>query len=97
MKVCQLCAVDFTLNNFLLPLIDGMQAAGWKVTAVCSDGPFVPVLRERGYAIETLSIARSMNPLAALLSLIALIRLFRRERFDVRPSRVRGAVHGRYS
>jgi len=83
MKVCQLCAVDFTLKNFLLPLIDGMQAAGWQVTAVCSSGPFVPVLRERGYRIETVAIARSMNPLAALLSTIALVRLFRRERFDV--------------
>lgn len=83
MKVCQLCAVDFTLKNFLLPLIDGMQAVGWTVTAVCSDGPFLPALRARGYAIETVPIARSMNPLAALLSMIALIRLFRRERFDV--------------
>jgi glycosyltransferase involved in cell wall biosynthesis len=83
MKVCQLCAVDFTLKNFLLPLIDGMRATGWKVTAVCSDGPFVPGLRERGYSIETVAIARSMNPLAALRSTIALIRLFRRERFDM--------------
>lgn len=83
MKVCQLCAVDFTLNNFLLPLIDGMRQEGWWVTAVCSDGPFVPVLRGRGYRIETVSIARSMNPLAALRSMIDLVRLFRRERFDV--------------
>lgn len=83
MKVCQLCAVDFTLKNFLLPLIDGMRTAGWRVTAVCSDGPFVADLRERGYAIETVAIARSMNPLAALRSTLALVRLFRRERFDV--------------
>lgn len=83
MKVCQLCAVDFTLNNFLLPLIDGMQARGWQVTAVCSDGPFVADLRDRGYRIETVPIARSMNPLHVLRSLSALRRLFRRERFDV--------------
>ena len=36
MKVCQLCAVDFTLKHFLLPLVDGMRAQGWRVTAVCS-------------------------------------------------------------
>lgn len=83
MKVCQLCAVDFTLKNFLLPLIDGMQREGWQVAAVCSDGPFVADLRERGYAIETVAIARSMNPLAALRSTIALVRLFHREPFDV--------------
>jgi glycosyltransferase involved in cell wall biosynthesis len=83
MKVCQLCAVDFTLKNFLLPLIDGMRREGWQVTAVCSDGPFVDDLRLRGYAIHTIPIARSMNPLAALRSTFALVRLFRRERFDV--------------
>jgi glycosyltransferase involved in cell wall biosynthesis len=83
MKVCQLCAVDFTLKNFLLPLIDGMRREGWQVIAVCSDGPFVEDLRRRGYAIDTVPIARSMNPLAALRSTRALVRLFRRERFDV--------------
>ncbi|MBK8743855.1 glycosyltransferase family 4 protein [Propionivibrio sp.] len=83
MKICQLCAVDFTLKNFLLPLIDGMQARGWQVSSVCSAGSFVDALRIQGYRIETIEIARSMNPLAALRSLYALIRLFRRERYDV--------------
>lgn len=83
MKVCQLCAVDFTLKNFLLPLIDGMQEKTWQVTAVCSDGPFVDDLRRLGYRIETVAIARNMNPVPVLRSLWALVRLFRRERFDV--------------
>ena len=83
MKVCQLCAVDFTLKNFLLPLIDGMREKGWQVTAVCSDGPFVSGLRSQGYRIETVRIARSMNPLAVMRSFILLVRFFRRERFEV--------------
>jgi glycosyltransferase involved in cell wall biosynthesis len=83
MKVCQLCAVDFTLKNFLLPLIDGMQRAGWEVTAVCSNGPFVYAMRVGGYKIETVAIARSMSPVSALRSTLALVRYFRRERFDV--------------
>ena len=82
-KVCQLCAVDFTLAHFLTPLIDGMQAQGWKVTAVCSDGRFIAPLRERGYRIETLAISRGLNPFRHLVSLIKLIALFRRERFDL--------------
>lgn len=83
MKVCQLCAVDFTLQKFLLPLIDGMRAHGWSVTAVCSDGPGIAGLRQRGYRIETLPIARSMNPFLAFRSLVGLYRFFRRERFDI--------------
>jgi glycosyltransferase involved in cell wall biosynthesis len=83
LKVCQLCAVDFTLKHFLTALIDGMQAQGWSVTAVCSDGPFVPALRTAGYRIETLPIARGLNPFKHVVSLLRLIRLFRRERFDL--------------
>lgn len=83
MKVCQLCAVDFTLKHFLLPLIDGMKSRGWSVTAVCSDGPYVASLREQGYCIETLEINRSMNPLLALRSVLSLIYFFRRENFDI--------------
>lgn len=83
MKVCQLCAVDFTLKHFLLPLIDGMKSQGWSVTAVCSDGPYVASLRKQGYYIQTLEISRSMNPLLALRSLLGLIRFFRRENFDI--------------
>ena len=83
LKVCQLYAVDFTLKNFLLPLIDRMRLRGWEVVAVCSHGPFVAELRASGYRIEIVPIARSMSLLAALISLLALIRLFRRERFDV--------------
>lgn len=83
MKICQLCAVDFTLKFFLLPLIDGMHHRGWQVVSVCSDGPYVPEMRENGYRIETCTISRSMNPFLAMRSLVALVRLFRRERFDV--------------
>lgn len=83
LKVCQLCAVDFTLKHFLLPLIDGMRDAGWEVTAVCSDGPAISGLRERGYDIETVRIERSFNLLRHIRSTRALIRLFKARRFDV--------------
>jgi glycosyltransferase involved in cell wall biosynthesis len=82
-KICQLCAVDFTLKHFLLPLVDGMRAQAWQVTAVCSDGPGVAGMRAAGYTIETIPIARSMNPVLAMRSLAALVRLFRRERYEV--------------
>lgn len=83
MKVCQLCAVDFTLQHFLLPLVDGMHEAGWDVVAVCSDGLAIPELKRRGYRIETLPIARSLNPFRHVQTVFALVRLFARERFEV--------------
>ena len=83
LKVCQLCAVDFTLKNFLLPLLDGMLSEGWHVTAVCSDGQSVSSLRSQGYRIHTIPIARSMNPILALRSIFLLTLYLRRHSFDV--------------
>ncbi len=83
MKICQLCAVDFTVEKFLLPLIDGMEATGWDVTIICSDGPAIPVLSKRGYRLITVSIARSMHPYRAIRSIFALYNVFRKEKFDV--------------
>ncbi len=83
MKVCQLCAVDFTVEKFLLPLIDGMESAGWQVTTICSEGPAIPVLSKRGYRFRTVPIARSMNPFKAIRSIFALYKVFREEKFDI--------------
>ena len=83
LRVCQLCAVDFTLNHFLLRLVDGMQSAGWQVTSVCSDGMFVPRLRSRGYRLLPIPISRGLNPFKHAVSTFRLVQLFRRERFDI--------------
>lgn len=83
LRVCQLCAVDFSMKRFLLPLIDEMNQVGWEVTGVCSDGAFVPGMRSDGYKIVTIPIARSLNPLLAIRTLILLLIFFRRNRFDV--------------
>jgi glycosyltransferase involved in cell wall biosynthesis len=83
LSVCQLCAVDFSMKRFLLPLIDRMRIEGWEVTGVCSDGVFVSGMRADGYRITTIPIARSMNPILALRTLFSLYRFFRGHRFDV--------------
>lgn len=83
LSVCQLCAFDFTLRHFLIALIEGMQDQGCDLTGVCSDGNFVPQLRDQGYRLHTLPIARGLNPFRHAVALLRLVRLFRRERFDI--------------
>lgn len=83
LRVCQLCAVDFTLKHFLLPLIDGMQNHGWEVTAVCSDGPEIPGLCARGYTVDTIPISRSLNVFRHAVSVVRLAAYFRQQRFDI--------------
>lgn len=83
LKVCQLCAVDFTLKNFLLPLVDGMRGAGWDVVSVCSDGSEIQKLRGLGYSIETIKIERSFNLFRHARSFLLLVKFFKSEDFDV--------------
>jgi glycosyltransferase involved in cell wall biosynthesis len=83
LKVCQLCAVDFTVKHFLTPLIDGMIKQGWDVTTICSDGRYVNDLRLDGYRIITTKISRSYNFLSHLNSIYCLYKIFRQEKFDV--------------
>ena len=83
MKICQLCAVDFTLYHFLLPLIECMAGAGHEVVAVCADGPLVARARARGVRVETVAFSRDLDLANHARAYRALARLFRAERFDL--------------
>jgi glycosyltransferase involved in cell wall biosynthesis len=83
LKICQLCAVDFTLYHFLLPLMRAMREKGHEVVGVCSDGPLVARARAEGFRIEATPIVRGYNPLEHWRTFGALVRLFRAERFDL--------------
>ena len=82
-RVCQVCAVEFTLDKFLQPLIQGMKSKGWKVVSVCSKGPNFDHLRASGVEIENIEISRSSNPFLAIISTYHLYRFFRAMQFDV--------------
>ena len=83
MKICQICAVDFTLYHFLLPLMRGLTAEGHEVVGVCTDGPLVAWVRESGFRVETLAVSRNYNLLHHVRAYARLLALFRRERFDL--------------
>jgi len=83
LKICQLCAVDFTLYHFLLPLMRAMREKGHEVVGVCSDGPLLARARAEGFRVEATPIVRGYNPLEHWKTFGALVRLFRTERFDL--------------
>lgn len=83
MKICQLCAVDFTMAHFLLPLMRALRAAGHEVVGVCSPGDLVAGIRAEGFRVETVPIARSANPFCHVDAVRDLRALFARERFDL--------------
>jgi glycosyltransferase involved in cell wall biosynthesis len=83
LKICQLCAVDFTLYHFLLPLMRAIREKGHEVVGVCSDGKLLARARADGFRIEATPIVRGYNPLEHWKTYGALVRLFRAERFDL--------------
>ncbi|MFQ5971714.1 MAG: glycosyltransferase family 4 protein [Alphaproteobacteria bacterium] len=83
MKICQLCAVDFTLYHFLLPLMIAMREEGHEIVGVCAEGPWVPRVREQGIRVETIPLSRGIGPLDNLRALRKIAALYRRERFDI--------------
>ena len=83
MKICQLCAVDFTVKKFLLPLIDAQIKQGHDVTSVCTEGKYTNSLLEAGYKIETITIERSLNIFKHLQSSLKLYKYLKENSFDV--------------
>ena len=83
MKICQLCAVDFTLYHFLQPLMRGMAANGHEVVGACADGPLAAEVRAAGFRVEAVAMTRSINLLHHWRAYSALVALFRHERFDM--------------
>jgi glycosyltransferase involved in cell wall biosynthesis len=83
MKICQLCAVDFTLYHFLLPLMRALRDAGHEVVGVCSDGAFAEQVRTEGFRVEAVEFRRNYDLLHHARAYRALVRLFRRESFDL--------------
>jgi glycosyltransferase involved in cell wall biosynthesis len=83
MKICQLCAVDFTLYHFLTGLMLGLENAGHEVVGVCSDGPYLAKVRALGLRVEPIAIERSFNLLKHFGTYRRLVERFRREDFDL--------------
>ena len=83
LKICQLCTVDFTLYHFLRPLMHAMREEGHEVVGVCADGDLVPLVRDEGFRVETVPLARMINPIRNIRATRALRQLFRDEQFDL--------------
>ena len=82
MKICQLCAVDFTLYHFLLPLMRAQRDAGHEVVGVCARGKLAEKVEAEGFRVIDAPIKRSQNPVALFRAYGALRDLFAAERFD---------------
>ncbi|MDI6791426.1 MAG: glycosyltransferase family 4 protein [bacterium] len=83
LKIAQIATASISLRFLLLRQIKYLMDEGYEVKAVSSDGGYLDEVREAGVEIKTINIDRKIKPLADLVSLIKLIRYFKKERFDI--------------
>ena len=84
MKILQICAVDFTLYHFLMPLIRDIAGRDHEVIVACADGPFVERVRAEGFRVETIAFSRNFRALwSHMRAYRALVLLLRQERVDI--------------
>ena len=83
MKICQVCAVDFTLKTFITPLIDEQIKRGHEVISVCSEGKYTLELRAKGYELKSINISRNFNIFHHLKSTYLLYKFLRQNSFDI--------------
>lgn len=84
LRVAYVTTVDLTLRFVLLDHLRRVREEGFEVSAVSAPGPWVSELvREGIHHIAWPHATRAWNPLADLRGLIELVRIFRRERFDL--------------
>lgn len=82
-KVLQVCAVDFTVRQFLAPLALHLQNEGCEVHVACTPGPYWEELQAMGLDMRAVPVSRNLNVLSHLVSLARLRGLMLREQYDI--------------
>jgi glycosyltransferase involved in cell wall biosynthesis len=83
MKIIEVINVDFSLRHFLLPLMRGMRARGHEVIGACAEGPLLADVRDEGFRVVGLPLARRASLPAQWEGFRALNALLREERPDL--------------
>jgi glycosyltransferase involved in cell wall biosynthesis len=82
LKMLQICAVGFTVEKLLLPLIDEMSGI-YDVTIICSYDNVTDKLRDKGYHIENINIDRKISPFGNLKSIFKLYLYIKKEKIKI--------------
>ncbi|SIT73596.1 Glycosyltransferase involved in cell wall bisynthesis [Edaphobacillus lindanitolerans] len=82
-KILQICAIDLSADALLKPLIKRSMEEGFVVHTACSDQGRFAALRSEGMVMIDVPIAREINPISNMKSVMALYKLMKREKYDI--------------
>ena len=82
-KIAVVTASDGTMVILLFAQLETARDCGYQVHGVCSVGEYFDKLEDAGIVMHPIEIKRKMTPFADMKVLFQMVRLFRRERFDI--------------
>ncbi|KNY29641.1 glycosyltransferase family 4 protein [Pseudobacteroides cellulosolvens] len=82
LKMLQICAVGFTVEKLLMPLIEEMSK-NYDVTTVCTRDDISDKLKAKGYKIDNINIDRKISPVRNLRTVWQLYKYMKAGRFQI--------------
>jgi len=82
-KILEITNVDFSLRQFLLPLMRAIRARGHDVVGISAEGPLLQIPRAEGFRVIAVPFVRSLSPAGNVRAFLALRRAIRAERPDL--------------
>ena len=82
MKLCHVATVDLSVRFLIHNLLLYNKEQGWDVHAAASPGEYVEAIEHSGIPFHSIPMTRRLTPIADFISLIRLIALLWREKFD---------------
>lgn len=82
-KVLQLSSIDLTIYSFILPLMRSLREEGHEVCFACRDVGHFKSIEAEGFKGFRIGIQRNLNPFSAILTVIQLVKILRREKIDI--------------
>lgn len=83
LKIIEITNVDFSLRQFLLPLMRAIRARGHDVVGGCAEGPLLDAVRAEGFRVIAIPFERRLSPIAHIRAFRALVGILRAEAPDL--------------
>lgn len=82
-KILQVCAIDFSVDRLLKPLIKESMKQGYEVHNACADTGLFPQLEAEGFTMINMPIERKISPMSNMKTVRAFVSLMKKEKYDI--------------
>lgn len=82
-KILQVCAIDFSVDRLLKPLILESMKKGYEVHNGCEDTGFFTELESENLTMVRVPIERKISPISNLKAIKSLMSLMKQEEYDI--------------